>query len=131
MVRKVCSMSHGQPCWRSRSQAMTASRRLNGSLGSDSAVGRSGRGFMGWGCMPALEEWHQPALRRPLEVAEADGRQTEEQAEIGEPDRREGRLGKWQQIRSDEHGEERNVNEIDRIADIAEVGARPSLQELG
>src|SRR5437899_2241073 len=114
MVRKVCSMSHGQPCSRSRSQAMTASKRLNGSLGSDSAVGRSGRGFMGRGCTPALEESHQPTLRRPLEVAEADGRQTKEQDEIGEPDRRKSRLGKGQQIRSDEHGKERNVNEIDR-----------------
>src|SRR5260370_38743676 len=105
MVRKVCSMSHGQPCWRSRSQAMTASRRLNGSLGSDSAVGRSGRGFLGWGCTPALEKSHQPTLRRPLEVAEAEGRQTKEQGEIGEPDRRETGLGKGQQIRSNEHGE--------------------------
>ncbi len=41
MVRKVWSMSHGQPWRRSRSQAMTASRRAIGSRGSESAVGRS------------------------------------------------------------------------------------------
>src|SRR6266852_5975928 len=41
MVRKVWSTSHGQPCWRSRSHAMTASRRAIGSWGSESAVGRS------------------------------------------------------------------------------------------
>src|SRR5712675_584600 len=41
MVRKVCSTSHGQPCWRSRSHAMTARRRAIGSRGSDSAVGCS------------------------------------------------------------------------------------------
>src|SRR5258708_958945 len=98
---------------------MTASRRLNGSLGRDSTVGRSGRGFMGWGCTPALEESHQPSLRRPLEVAEADCREKEEQPEISEPDRREGSVRDRQEVRSDEHGKERDVDEIDRIADIA------------